>query len=246
MFLRSLIFLSMLTPAFAQAEYSVDQISASLNSFDRQAGDSERDEARKPAEVLHFLGLERGMKVIDVIAAGGWYTEVLAHAVGPDGMVYAQNPAVVLKFRDGANDKALTARLAENRLPNVKRWDRELSALEIDPESLDFAFTALNLHDIYNTSENAAAQMLAQIKTVLKPGGVLGIIDHNGDAGADNAKLHRMTRDQAIKLAEAAGFEVTASDLLANSADQHTALVFAPEIRGKTDRFVLKLTKPEG
>ena len=111
----------------------------------RSTEDKARDGGRKPAEVITFLGVEPGMTVIDVIAASGYYTEVLSRAVGPLGKVYAQNPAAVLKFREGANDKALNHRLADNRLPNVIRWDREATALGIAPGSIDLAMTAPKL-----------------------------------------------------------------------------------------------------
>jgi predicted methyltransferase len=86
---------------------------------------------------------------------------------------------------------------------------------------------------------------MAAVFTVLKPGGVFGVIDHAGDADAPNGDLHRINKDLAIELATAAGFVVEAdSDLLSNAADDHTLGVFSPDIRGNTDRFILKLRKP--
>ncbi|HIG44585.1 MAG: SAM-dependent methyltransferase [bacterium] len=215
-----------------------------LQSGDRAEADMKRDAGRKPAEVIAFLGIEEGMSVIDLIAAGGYYTEVLSNAVGSSGTVYAQNPAAVLKFRDGANDKAMSARLADNRLANVKRWDREFTDLGIEAGSLDAALTALNLHDVYNNSPEAAYGALMTVTATLKSGGILGIIDHSGNPDADNAKLHRMQKSQAVELAEKLGFKVESSELLSNSSDDKTQMVFAPGVRGSTDRFLLKLTKP--
>ena len=80
-------------------------------------------------------------------------------------------------------------------------------------------------------------------RQVLKPGGVLGIIDHDSNPGADHAALHRMPVADAIAAAEAAGFSVDSSDLLRNPNDDRTQGPFAEGLRGKTDRFVLKLTK---
>jgi predicted methyltransferase len=162
--------------------------------------------------------------------------------------VYAQNPDVVLKFRDGANDEALTARLANDRLPNVVRLDRETADLDFGDEEIDAAITALNFHDIYNREggPEAAAAFLAKAHSFLKPGGVLGLIDHAGDPGADNEKLHRIDEALVRDAAVAAGFTVEESRLLRNPADDHTAQVFTPEMRGKTDRFLMKLTKPTG
>ena len=164
----------------------------------RSVEDKARDGGRKPAEVMTFLGVERGMTVVDVVAASGYYTEVLSRTVGPMGKVYAQNPAAVLKFRDGANDKALSQRLADNRLPNVIRWDRETAALGIAPGSIDVAMTALNFHDIYNSSGKYAAVSFAKnIYDLLKPGAVLGIIDHEGGATEDD--LSKMAFDPSIR-----------------------------------------------
>jgi len=212
---------------------------------DRPETDAVRDAGRQPFAVLEFLGLQAGGTALDVIAAGGYYTEVMSSVVGADGVVYAQNPARVLRLFEGRNDRAMTDRLAGNRLPNVHRLDREMSDLGILDASVDVAITALNFHDVYNISPDGAQAMLASIRQVLKPGGVLGIVDHVGNAGADNAALHRIEPALVIAAGEAAGFSVESSDLLANAADDHTETPFAPGIRGKTDRFVLKLTKPE-
>ena len=80
---------------------------------------------------------------------------------------------------------------------------------------------------------------------LLKPGGVLGIVDHRGDAGADNESLHRIPEAQVRAVVDASPFVVEASDdVLKNASDDHTQNVFDPSVRGKTDRFVLRLRKP--
>ncbi|GAB1261397.1 class I SAM-dependent methyltransferase [Aurantivibrio plasticivorans] len=219
------------------------EIQSALNSDKRTAGDSERDAGRKPAEVLAFLGVSEGSTVLDLMASGGWYTEVMSLTVGESGKVYAQNSPAFLKFRDGYYDKALTERLAGNRLPNVQRINADFNAMGLENE-VDVAITALNFHDIYNRNPDDAIAMLKDVKKALKPGGVIGLIDHDGNPEADNNKLHRMTKAQAIAAAEAAGYEVTSSDLLSNSEDDHTQGVFSQGLRGKTDRFLLKLKKP--
>ena len=212
----------------------------------RSEEDRARDEARKPAEVIAFLGIEPGMTVLDIFAAGGWYTEVLSAAVGPQGKVYAQNTPFLLEMRDGVNDKTISARLADNRLPNVERLDAELADLGIEPGSVDAAMFALNFHDVYNRGgAEAALGMLGIIFETLKPGGILAIIDHNGAADADNASLHRVERAKVIEVIETSTFALDAeSGVLHHHQDDLSAMVFAPEIRGKTDRFVLRLKKP--
>ena len=212
----------------------------------RSDEDQARDEARRPAEVLTYLGVEPGMTVMDLLASGGWYTEVLSVAVGPEGTVYAQNPPMLLGFNDGAYDKAITARLTDSRLPNVIRLDHEVNNTGLEPGTLDAALTALNLHDRHNfgRGDEDVIEMLAAAKDLLKPGGVLGIIDHYGDPDKNNTALHRLNVEAALPLIEGAGFVVESSDLLRNPEDDHSIMVFDPAIRGKTDRLLFKLTKP--
>lgn len=243
--LTTMFVTAFLLPAFSAAEGdNPEAIGSAIDDPQRKAEDKERDASRKPAEVLAFLGVEPGMTVLDVMASGGWYTEVLSFAVGENGTVYAQNTPAFLQFRDGTYEKAISERLDGDRLDNVTRLNKDFDDLGLDNE-VDVAITALNFHDIYNRNPDAAVEMLKGIKQALKPGGVLGLIDHVGKPDADNASLHRMTKAEAIDTARQAGFDVSESELLANSEDDHSKMVFTPEIAGKTDRFLLKLRKPQ-
>jgi predicted methyltransferase len=231
-------------PEAAAATTDMD-LGAELAAAARSEEDRARDAGRKPAEVLAFLGVESGMEVIDLMAAGGWYSEVLSIAVGEEGSVVAQNPPFLLGFRDGAYGVALSERIGD-RLTNVTRVDLSWAELGASGAQYDAAMSALNLHDAYYLqSPETAAEMIASVYTVLKPGGVFGVIDHAGNADGDNGSLHRIDKALAIELATAAGFTVEdESDLLGNGADDHTQGVFSEGIRGKTDRFLLKLRKP--
>lgn len=219
-------------------------LSAALARPTRPQADRDRDADRKPAELVTFFGVKPGMTVVDVFAAGGYFTEVLATAVGSTGKVYSQNPPAMLKSRGGVNDKAITERLANNRLPNVVRVDADLPPPQIAPGSVDVAVTALNFHDVNNSNPANGQAFMKSVYTMLKPGGVFGVIDHAGNDGADNSSLHRVPKHVAVEAAKAAGFTVEAeSDLLAHPADDHTKVVFDPTLRGKTDQFVLRLRK---
>jgi predicted methyltransferase len=237
---------TVLDPAPVTAALSGPDLRALLASEDRAESDRARDEGRKPADVVEFLGIEKGMRVIDVIAAGGYYTEVLSLAVGEDGHVVTQNPPSVLQTRDGANEIAISARLAGNRLPNVTRLNKNIADLVPEDGPFDAAITALNFHDIYNRQgPEATVGALRIIAGLLKPGAVFGIIDHVGEAGADNAALHRIEIAKVLETIEAAGLVVESdSDLLRNEADDHTLFVFDDAIRGRTDRFLLKIRTP--
>jgi len=225
----------------------VEAIAAAIATIPgRSAEDAARDAGRKPAEVLAFLGLEPGMRVLDVMASGGWYSEVIAGAVGPDGAVLAQNSPVMLQMREGANDKALVARFGDGRIPNVTRVDTDLNAMGIEPGSVDLAITALNFHDLYYLmSPEVAAGSLEAIAATLKPGGVLGIIDHYGAPDGDNKALHRIDAQLVRDLVEASPLVLEAeSGILHNHNDDLGNMVFAPGTRGKTHRFLFRLRKP--
>lgn len=210
-------------------------LESAMANPDRSAEDKARDSARKAPQVLNFLGLEAGMTVLDINASTGWYTEVLSYAVGPQGKVYAQN-------RAGSPGAAAIAAKA-GRLGNVESWEQDISA--IPAGSVDFAITALNYHDFYNRDPNVAAGIMNQVMGVLKSGGTLGIIDHEGNSGADNTALHRIVAQDVINHITSLGFVVEAqSEILNNPADNHTLPVFDPSIERNTDRFVLKVRKP--
>lgn len=235
------------TPTKPSNAWTVDALATALAAPSRPQADRDRDADRKPAQLMTFLGVERGMTAVDVMASGGYLTEVLAVAVGPTGKVHAQNAQVMLQYNNGVYAKAIAARLEGNRLPNTARLDGDVTALP--PNSVDVAVTAMNLHDIYNRGAQGPQAAQALVKSVydaLKPGGVFGVVDHIGNAGADNARLHRMQKQQAIDVAKAVGFVVDAeSDIYAHPADDHTKGPFDPALRGKTDQFTLKLRKPK-
>jgi len=226
---------------------TVPDLATLLASESRSAVDRARDAGRKPAAVIEFVGIRPGMSVVDVIGAGGYYTEVLSLAVGPEGHVAALNPAVVFQLRDGAFGKELNARLADNRLPNVSRIDKELAEVTPSDGPFDAAFTALNLHDIYNRyGEEGAIGAMQSVGALLKPGGIFAVIDHDGATGNDNEALHRMQLTDAIRVAEAAGFIVEdSSDALHVPSDDLSQNVFAEGMRGNTDRFLLRLRKTD-
>jgi predicted methyltransferase len=242
--MKSLIPLLVLALLTTGSAFAIDKnkLTQALNNPTRDDADKARDEARKPAEVLDFLGLEEGMTVLDVMASAGWYSEVLSHAVGPNGKVLMQNSPASLGMR--GTGEAVTARLANNRLPNIQRVDADLADMDVPDNSVDLALTALNFHDVYNRGPAAAQAMLKEIHEALKPGGILGLIDHQGDFGADNASLHRIALEDVLKSVTEAGFAVVGySDVLHTDADDHTKGPFDPSLARATDRFVLKLQK---
>ncbi len=239
----AMLVLSIATAAPAQ---SADKaIAAAVASTDRPQADRDRDENRKPGQVMEFMGVKSGMTIVDLMAGGGYYTELLARAVGPQGKLYLHNtPFVLQRFAE----KQVQERLKDGRLPNVERHDAELAELQLEPGSLDAAFMVLFYHDTYWQGIDRAA-MLQEIKRALKPGGIFALVDHSAEPGSkdrDVKTLHRV--DEALVKQEVldAGFElVSESQVLRHSEDDRKVNVFNPALRGKTDRFVYKFSKPQ-
>lgn len=230
------------------AELDGDALRRALSAADRDVNDFVRDQARKPVEVLSWLGLEPGMTVLDVYAAGGYYTFILARAVGPEGHVYAHNTPRGLAYEEDRQDisqgEALRRKLERANITNVSHLIARIENLELPAESLDAVLVAQVLHDFYNPDPERALTILQQLYALLKPGGVVGITDHVGLPGNNNRGLHRMEIQQAITVAEAAGFNVQQSDLLRNPRDDHRRSIFDPRLNRNTDRFLLRLQKP--
>ncbi len=222
-------------------------ISAAVTSPARPAEDTARDAARHPAEVLAFAGVKPGDTVVDFIMGGGYFTRLLSGSVGPTGTVYAYQPAEFIKFQAkyGESLKAVST-----SLPNAKPLDGSVIALDL-PDNLDLVMTVQNYHDLHLKPfpTATAATVNAEVFKSLKPGGVFLIVDHAAAAGSGISAadtLHRIDVEAVKAEVEAAGFKLEAeSPLLRDAADPHTASVFDPSIRGKTDQFILKFRKPK-
>lgn len=234
--------------SIAAAELDTAALRRAISGPDRDVNDFVRDASRKPVEVLAWLGIEEGMQVLDLYAAGGYYTFILAKAVGPEGRVFAQNTPRGLNYEEDRQDitqgEALELKLRRGNLDNVTQLISRLDDLPLAQASLDAVLLAQVLHDYYNPNPQRALDMLQRLHNLLKPGGFIGITDHVGIAGQNNRELHRMQIDQAIEVAEQAGFLVESSELLRNPDDDHRRNIFDPRLNRNTDRFLLKLSKP--
>jgi len=231
------VFALLFSISFANGQSSFT-LARAMENPDRPTQDKERDSSRRAPEVLQFMGVERGDTALDVIAMGGWYTEVLSYAVGDSGKVYMHNNPIPITERS-TDERAERS----SRLNNIEDYIGSIA--ELPANSIDYAMTALNFHDVYNRSAADANSFLLGIKSVLKPGGVLGIIDHKGAYGADNSTLHRIAFEDLVKAVLDAGFTLVAvNDLLANPEDDHTLAPFDPILERRTDRLLLKFQKP--
>lgn len=222
-------------------------VAAALADKGRPAEDVAKDAARKPGETVALLELKPGAKVADLVMGGGYFTHILSAAVGPNGQVIAYQPAEFIQFQAsyGENQKKVAAAHA-----NVTALTSSFGSLDL-PDGLDAVLTVQNYHDLHLTPfpKDTAAKVNAEVFKSLKPGGVYLVVDHVAAPGSGleaAMKVHRIEPSIVKQEVEAAGFKLESeSDFLRASADPHTANVFDPSIRGKTDQFVMKFRKPK-
>jgi predicted methyltransferase len=235
----------------AQSAAHAPEIRAAIDNTDRLPGDRDEDSWRKPDAVLSFLDVKPGMRVVDYLAGGGYYTEMLARIVGPQGQVIAYNNAPYLKY---AADKP-AQRYGEKRLPNVVQLTGTPEQAAFEPNSLDRALFVQSYHDLYwRAKDNSWPQTdpkkaLAALAPALKSGAVVVVLDHVAKPGADPLVevdvTHRIDPALVKRDFEAAGLKFEAeSSAFANPDDDHTKPVFDESVRHKTDQFMYKFRKP--
>jgi predicted methyltransferase len=238
--------------AFASAgSRAADIYDAAVQHPGRSAADLKRDSLDHPADVLRLAKIKPGMRVADVLAADGYYSELLSYLVGPKGHVVLLNNKAYDGWSEGGYDK----RLAGNRLPNVEHRTMELEHLDLPAASLDALVVIKSYHDLYWVDTDPKTRwpkmnpnaVLNELTRVLKPGGTLLIVDHSAKAGtgsADAGPLHRIDEAYTVQDFEKHGFEVVGkSDVLRMPADRRDQISYKPPMLGKTDRFVLVFRK---
>ncbi|PCI74695.1 MAG: methyltransferase [SAR86 cluster bacterium] len=226
-----------------------------------------RNESRNPVETLSFFGLAADMTLIEILPGGGWYTEILAPYLHDHGKYYAAH------FSPNAS--------ASYMPPNLRNFETKITAdpslygkvtvrhlnpphevAIAPPESADMALTFRNVHNWIMAGQEH--EYFATFYKALKPGGVLGVVEHRAkpDAGMDVMRTSGYVTEAYVKeLAAGAGFEfVASSELNANPKDPavHPEGVWTlpPNYRmgdvdrdkymaiGESDRMTLKFVKP--
>jgi predicted methyltransferase len=210
---------------------------------DRSDGDRQADQRRQPAKMLAFAGVKPGMKVLDMEANGGYSTELLARAVAPDGVVYAQDSAAVIeRFVKDKFDLRAQKPAMKNVVHVIRNFDDPVPP---DVSGLDLITFFFAYHDI-TYMEVDRAEMNKKMFAALKPGGFLVIADHSarpGDGTTVGKTLHRIEESALRREIEAAGFKLAAeADFLRHPEDPRDAAVFRPQV--PVDEFVLKYQKP--
>jgi predicted methyltransferase len=242
-------------------------LDAALSGDHRSAENRARDVYRKPREVLDFLGLRSDMTVVELSPGTGWYTQVLAPALKDNGRYYAANYglAATSAYARGNFGKFMTMLSAHPDLygkVNVTQFQLPYETGVAPRGSADMVLTFRNVHN-WAAGDYGALAFRVMFDT-LKPGGVLGIVDHRWpDPKTEDplAKNGYISEERTIALAEAAGFKLAArSEVLRNPKDDHDhpegVWTLPPVLRlgdkdreqylaiGESDRFLLKFVKP--
>jgi predicted methyltransferase len=235
----------------------------------RSEQDRARDKYRHPKETLQFFGFRQDMAVMEVSPGGaGWYTEVLAPALRDHGTYYAAawDPNATSEYAK-TNSKKYADKLAAR--PDV--YDHaKVTALQapnalkpVPDGTVDMVLTFRNIHGWMGN--DSADAMFKAMYDALKPGGILGVVEHRAKADKPQdpkAKSGYVREDYAIAMIEKAGFELIGkSDVNANPKDtaDHPEGVWTlpPTLElgdtdrekytaiGESDRFTLRFRKPE-
>jgi predicted methyltransferase len=257
-------------PAAAQHDHARHQppakadgaIAAAVAAPTRTPANTARDKYRNPAETLAFFGVKPGDTIVELWPGGGWYTEILAPLVqSGGGTLYTAAPwergLNGIKERQGA-DAALYGPLKLAEFPHTGANPK------VPDGSADVVLTFRNVHNWRFGGADNTAEAFRQIHAMLKPGGVLGVVEHRLNEDADSAREESsgyMKESSIIAFAEAAGFRLAGkSEINANPRDtkdyEKGVWTLPPTLRegdkdrdaylaiGESDRMTLKFVKP--
>jgi predicted methyltransferase len=247
------------------------ELDDAMSGEHRSAENKARDKFRHPKETLAFFGFRSDMTVVEIWPGGGWYTEILAPALKDNGKLYAAQYSVNPQYSyQRRYFGAFLTKAGES--PDVFR-DVIVTAMDfpyqlnIAPSgTADLVVTFRNAHNWVSSGYHKASAQLAfqAMFDVLKPGGVLGIVDHrwpDADNGDPHAEDGYISEERLIAFAEEAGFEFAGrSDVNRNSKDTHDhpegvwtlppSLALDDQDRekylaiGESDRLTIKFVKP--
>lgn len=244
-------------------------LDAALAGEWRASKDMLRDRYRHPSQTLAFFGVQPDTTVIEITPGGGWYADILAPYLSKRGQYVAAIWDDAIPNQPGyrySSNKALREKFASNPdvygTPHLQPFDAKAPQFGAD-NSADTVLTFRNVHN-WVADGNAEAYFKA-FYSVLKPGGVLGVVDHRAKPGTDLETMKKsgyLTEDLIIAMATDAGFVLAGrSEINANSADSkdhpngvwtlppsnsHDAADAAKyQAIGESDRMTLRFQKPE-
>ncbi len=260
-------------PAFAAFDSkTAAAVDDAISGEHRSAENKARDLYRHPREALEFLGFRSDMTVLEIWPGSGWYTQILASALKDEGKLYTAQYDVNAPF--GFQRRLFGEFLSmfgetPKMYRNVTVTFMDLPyQLDIAPaESADMVVTFRSVHNWVETYFGGGKFALLPFQAsydALKPGGILGVVDHHWPDPATEDPISEngyVSKERTIELAEAAGFRfVSESDILRNPKDtrDHVNGVWSlpPSLAGgdedkdmylaigESDRFLLRFEKP--
>ena len=261
-------------PAFAQEDHSAHAghamhhaaasgpIAAAVADPRRKAENRARDQYRHPVETLSFFGIQPDQTVVEIWPSGGWYTEILAPLLKDKGryIAAAQPPG---KYRT-ATETLVASDPARFGKVEITTLDPKAPGDIAPAGSADVVLTFRNVHNLLMTGEPEAKAAFASFYKALKPGGVLGVVDHRLPEDRDSAlekSSGYLKKSTIVRLAESAGFKLAAeSEVNANPRDKadypNGVWTLPPTLSqgdqdrekylaiGESDRLTLKFVKP--
>jgi predicted methyltransferase len=270
---------TLLLPALVTAQYAREMVTEPLDEVTRSkleaalAGEHRsernkaRDQFRHPRETLEFFGLRSDMTVVEIWPGGGWYSEVLAPVLRENGKFFAAHwpvdsprsyvPAALQRYREklASAPEAYDGVIMTHIGPGS--WEM------VEAGSADLVLTFRSVHNWM--AEGNAQDFFDAFYAALKPGGILGVVQHRGDPAAlqdPKAASGYVTEAWVLSLASTAGFEtLSSSEINANPSDlrsypegvwtlpPNSRLKDTPdgpkyEAIGESDRMTLKFRKP--
>lgn len=226
-------------------------IEDSIANSSRAAGNTERDGARHPDQVLTFIGAGSGDIVLDWGAGGGYWSELFSGVVGEAGRVYAHQNA---GERFESNKAALTEQFAP--FGNIELLPLERGAkISLDDNSVDTIMISYLYHHMHyadgsgESFPESSVALFAEFSRVLRPGGTVIIIEHaavDGSSRAESGGWHRTPPETAKADMAGAGFEFAgeAPEIFRNPEDDLMNVWYETGLSGKTTTFVQKYRLP--
>ncbi|HAV36907.1 MAG TPA: methyltransferase [Massilia sp.] len=222
--MKRLILAALLATGIAGAAQADDALKAAIAGEHRAESNRARDVYRHPYETLTFFGIKPNMTVVELVPSGGWYTEILAPYLREKGKLIGAGQAIAPGNRYGEafkkkldSNPALYDKVVTSVFEPPARYD--IAA----PNSVDMVLTFRNLHNWVGNGDEAVKTTFKEIHKVLKPGGVLGVVDHRlpasmkQDEKASSGYVHEA---YVIRMAESAGFKLAGkSEVNANPKD---------------------------
>lgn len=256
---------------YADHNASDEQTSTKLKTIiagdHRAEADRARDQYRHPLETLTWLGIKDNMTVVEIWPAGGWYTDILGPLLKDRGAYYAAgfDPEGGPEYR-----RTITQKYKEKLDAKPDLLGKTKITILNPPEKMDIAppgsaDMVLTFRNVHNWMANDQAESVFKaMYTALKPGGILGVVEHRANANVPQdpkAASGYVREDQVIKLAQDAGFQlVDRSEINANPKDTKDypqgVWTLPPVLRlkdvdkdkylaiGESDRMTLKFVKP--